>query len=82
MTKIANKAFGEHLREQRRALNLTQKQLAQRSGLSDDSIRRLEYGSFSPSLFTLGRLCVGLDLRLSELFERFERRGSAGEDSS
>lgn len=51
---------------------MTQEVLAERSGLSADTIRRLEHGSFSPSLDTLRKLCVGLDLMLSTLFESFE----------
>jgi transcriptional regulator with XRE-family HTH domain len=51
---------------------MTQDVLAERSGLSADTIRRLEHGSFSPSLETLRKLCLGLDLMLSTLFESFE----------
>jgi transcriptional regulator with XRE-family HTH domain len=51
---------------------MTQELLAQRSGLSADTIRRLEHGSFSPSLETLRKLCIGLELRLSTLFEAYE----------
>jgi transcriptional regulator with XRE-family HTH domain len=51
---------------------MTQDVLAERSGLSADTIRRLEHGSFSPSLETLRKLCVGLDLQLSTLFESFD----------
>jgi len=51
---------------------MTQEVLAERSGLSADTIRRLEHGSFSPSLDTLRKLCGGLDLMLSTLFESFE----------
>lgn len=64
--------FGRHLRSLRRARGLTQDQLAERSGLSADTIRRLEHGSFSPTLDTLRKLCIGLDLLLSTLFESFE----------
>jgi transcriptional regulator with XRE-family HTH domain len=67
-----SKRFGEHVRSLRRARGQTQETLAERSGLSADTIRRLEHGSFSPSLETLNKLCVGLDLRLSTLFESFE----------
>ena len=67
-------AFGKHVRSLRRARGLTQEVLAERSGLSADTVRRLEHGSFSPSLVTLNKLCVGLDLRLSSLFESFELR--------
>jgi transcriptional regulator with XRE-family HTH domain len=68
----AGRKFGRHTRSLRRARGLTQEQLAERSGLSADTIRRLEHGSFSPSLETLRKLCVGLDLLLSTLFESFE----------
>ncbi len=51
---------------------MTQEVLAERSGLSADTIRRLEHGSFSPSLDTLRKLCSGLDLMLSTLFESYE----------
>jgi transcriptional regulator with XRE-family HTH domain len=65
-------AFGKHVRSLRRARGQTQEQLAAASGLSADTIRRLEHGSFSPSLTTLMKLCTGLGLRLSTLFEAFE----------
>jgi transcriptional regulator with XRE-family HTH domain len=51
---------------------MTQEVLAERSGLSPDSVRRLEHGGFSPSLDTLRKLCGGLDLMLSTLFESYE----------
>jgi transcriptional regulator with XRE-family HTH domain len=69
------KAFGRHVRSLRRARGLTQEVLATRSGLSADTIRRLEHGSFSPSLETLRKLCIGLDLLLSTLFESYELGG-------
>lgn len=66
------KLFGRHVRALRRCRGLTQEQLADRSGLSADTIRRLEHGCFSPSLATLSKLCSGLDLQLSTLFESYE----------
>ena len=69
-----NRSFGRHVRSLRRARGLTQQSLAARCGLSTDTIRRLEHGSFSPSLDTLQKLCNGLDLMLSTLFESFELR--------
>lgn len=64
--------FGEHIRSLRRARGLTQEAVAERSGLSVDTVRRLEAGTFSPSLDTLRKLCAGLDLMLSTLFESYE----------
>ena len=66
------RSFGRHLRSLRRARGMTQEVLAERCQLSADTIRRLEHGSFSPSLDTLGKLCTGLDLQLSTLFESYE----------
>jgi len=57
---------------------LTQEVLAARSELSADTVRRLEHGSFSPSLDTLLKLCGGLSLAVSTLFESFELYGSSG----
>lgn len=64
--------FGHHVRSLRRVRGMTQEALAERCGLSADTIRRLEHGSFSPSLDTLRKLGHGLDLMMSTLFESFE----------
>ena len=71
------RAFGRHVRSLRRARGLTQQVLAEASGLSADSIRRLEKGDFSPSLDTLRKLCEGLALSPATLFTAFEV-GDAG----
>jgi transcriptional regulator with XRE-family HTH domain len=57
------------LREVRR---LTQEELAERSGLAPDTIRRLEHQEFSPSLRTLRKVCLGLDLSVAAMFNSFE----------
>jgi transcriptional regulator with XRE-family HTH domain len=67
-----SRPFGRHVRSLRKARDLTQEQFAERCGLSTDTIRRLEHGSFSPSLGTLGKLGTGFDLQLSTLFESYE----------
>jgi transcriptional regulator with XRE-family HTH domain len=72
LTKPAGRPFGKHVRSLRRARGMTQDVLAERCGLSADTVRRLEAGTFSPSLDTLKKLCNGLDLRVSTLFESFE----------
>jgi transcriptional regulator with XRE-family HTH domain len=72
MGSVIDRAFGDHIRSLRHARGFTQEVLAQRSGLSTDSIRRMEAGVFSPSLQTLRKLAVGLDLNLSTLFGAFE----------
>lgn len=64
--------FGKHVRSLRRARGVTQDVLAARSGLSPDTIRRIEHGSFSASIDTLRKLCFGLSIAPSTLFESFE----------
>jgi transcriptional regulator with XRE-family HTH domain len=64
--------FGQYLRRLRRARGLTQERLAELSGLSPDTIRRLEHAAFSPSLDTLSKVCEGMQLSLSTLFTGFE----------
>jgi transcriptional regulator with XRE-family HTH domain len=64
--------FGKHVRALRRARGLTQDALAKRSDLSADTIRRVEHGSFAMSITTLRKLCNGLGLSPSTIFESFE----------
>lgn len=67
--------FGEHLREMRKERRYTQDELAERSDLSVDAIRRIERGAFSPSLATLAKLSAGLGVSLRTLFESLDEPG-------
>ncbi|EDM76665.1 DNA-binding protein [Plesiocystis pacifica SIR-1] len=69
---IDPKGFGKHLRRLRKTRGLSQEALATRGGLSNDTIRRLEHGTFSPSLNTLVGLATGLGLRLSTILASYE----------
>jgi transcriptional regulator with XRE-family HTH domain len=64
--------FGKHLRSLRKARRLTQEVVALRSGLSADTIRRLEGEEFSPSLRTLQSVIDVYDMRMSTLFLGYE----------
>ena len=64
--------FGKHIQRLRKVRRMTQEDLAVRSGVAPDTIRRLEHGGFSPSLKTLRKVCAGLELSLSALFGSFE----------
>lgn len=61
-----------HTRHLRRARGLSQEGFAARCDLSVDTIRRLERGTFAPSLPTLRKLAAGLDLSLVTIFETLE----------
>lgn len=65
-------AFGKHVRSLRRARSLTQGVLATRSQVSQDTVRRIEHGAFSASIETIRKVCEGLEITPSTLFESFE----------
>jgi transcriptional regulator with XRE-family HTH domain len=66
--KRGRDTFGRYVRSLRRARGLTQAEFSTLCGLSEDTIRRLEHMSFSPSLVTVSKLADGLELSLSTLF--------------
>ena len=53
----------------RNAANLTQQQMAQRSGVSQANISKIENGNYHPSLSTLKRIADALGKRLVVSFE-------------
>lgn len=65
------RAFGAFVKRLRKARGMTQEVLAERAGVAPDTVRRLEYGEFSPSLDTLAKLTDGLGIDLATLFSAF-----------
>jgi transcriptional regulator with XRE-family HTH domain len=59
------KAFGEALRRLRTDRGLTQPQLADAAGLSEEWVRRIERGSASPSFDTIEALAHALDAEVT-----------------
>src|SRR4051794_35126977 len=59
-------SLARQLAAQRRALRLTQKQLADRTGIDQAEISRIERGQANPTTATLGTLtrALGVDVRL------------------
>lgn len=66
--------FGDNIRQLRLSRGFTQEGLAEKSDLSVDAVRRVEWGTISPSLDTLSKLADGLDISLPTLFSTFEHR--------
>ena len=56
MSHLSKRNFGRHIRSLRKARGMTQERLAEKCGVAVDTIRRLETGSFSPSLDTLTKV--------------------------
>ena len=53
----------------RKATGMTQKELAEKTGITQGDISRLENGSANPSLKTLQRLAEGMGMRLKLEFQ-------------
>jgi transcriptional regulator with XRE-family HTH domain len=73
MADAVDQDFGKKIRALRHKSGLTQDGLAKRSTLSVDAVRRIEYGSFSPSLKTIRKLASGLNISLRRLFQIVDR---------
>jgi transcriptional regulator with XRE-family HTH domain len=61
--------LGQRLKELRMRRNWTQEYTALKIGLAADSIRRLEYGSFSPTLDTSLKVAKGFGLSVGVLLD-------------
>jgi transcriptional regulator with XRE-family HTH domain len=72
-----NRAIAVRLREERRRLRLTLKELAGRSGLSLGMISKIENAQTLPSVRTLARLSQALELPLTTFFRGFEEERDA-----
>ena len=59
--------IGERIREIRKSLNLTQKQLGELSGIAEPTIRRYELGKLNPKRETIAKIAKALDVHPVEL---------------
>src|SRR4051794_41622144 len=84
-------AVGPRVKALREAMDLSLRDLAERSGVSAPMLSQVERGETSPTLQVASRIAAGLELRLSQLLRLDEsgtvtivraqerRRGGAGE---
>jgi transcriptional regulator with XRE-family HTH domain len=83
--------IGPRVRALREAMDLSLRDLAERSGVSAPMLSQVERGETSPTLAVASRIAAGLDLRLSQLLRldeessvsvvrRSERRRGGGAD--
>ncbi|NLU53277.1 MAG: helix-turn-helix transcriptional regulator [Clostridiaceae bacterium] len=59
--KIDYKALGERIAKRRKVLNMTQDDVAEATGLSNNHISNIENNHSIPSIDTLLRICEALD---------------------
>jgi transcriptional regulator with XRE-family HTH domain len=67
-------AVGSRIRALREAMNLSLRDLAERSGVSAPMLSQVERGETSPTLAVARRVAAGLDLSLSQLLRLDEDR--------
>ena len=60
-------AVGPRVKALREAMDLSLRELAERSGVSAPMLSQVERGETSPTLLVAGRIAAGLELRLSQL---------------
>jgi transcriptional regulator with XRE-family HTH domain len=70
----ANRAVGARIRALREGMDLSLRDLAERSGVSAPMLSQVERGETSPTLALAARIASGLDLSLSQLL-RLDERG-------
>ena len=63
------KVFGKRVRALRRAKDMTQEQLAERAGLSLQSVGEIERGRGNPTLVNIERLSAALEEDLASLLD-------------
>ena len=66
-TALEPHALGARVRALREAMDLSLRDLAERSGVSAPMLSQVERGETSPTLQVAGRIARGLELRLSQL---------------
>ena len=61
---MAQPTLGQSIRHHRKEKNMTQSELAQKTGIYQADISKLERGIGNPSIGTLNRLVEGMDMVL------------------
>lgn len=57
----------EYLKEKRLELGLSQKELAEKAGVSSNTIYNIEKGNFSPNVSTYQKICKALNIKLADI---------------
>lgn len=76
MAKLSDQ-FGKQVRARRKACSMTQAQLSEAAGLSEEWIRRIERGAGAPSFDALEALAVALRCSVADLFQDMSPRDEA-----
>lgn len=61
--------IAEEIKKQRKNKGLSQKELARKSRLSEDSVKQIENGKSDPPVFTIYKIAKALGVELSRLLQ-------------
>ncbi len=70
--------FGQRIRGLRQSKNISQEKLAELSGLHTTYIGQIERGEKSPTLDSIYKISLGLDVDLSKLFDNIDSMAKSG----
>lgn len=62
-------SIGENIHNLRKKAGFTQKQLAEKVGVNEVTIRSYEAKKYNPKINTLAKLCVALDCKITDLID-------------
>lgn len=71
VNSAVSQASGEYLRAQRRLANITLRELARASGVSDSYLSQVERGMYRPSAEVLKALAAAFGIPAATLFEQY-----------
>ncbi len=72
-----SKRLGNAIYKKRKALKLTQTELAERTGVTEQTIRKIEHGNGNPQLSVLGPLINDLQIDPAEIFYPHESNAAS-----
>lgn len=67
-------SIGESIRNLRKKAGFTQKQLAEKVGVNEVTIRSYEAEKYNPKMNTLTKLCVALDCKITDLIDEDSKK--------
>lgn len=67
-------SIGENIRNLRKKSGFTQKQLAEKVGVNEVTIRSYEAEKYNPKMNTLTKLCAALDCKITDLIDEDSKK--------
>lgn len=72
--EVMKMAIGEQIKILRKQQRLTQKQLAEKAGIAEITIRQYEAGKYNPKINALSKLCIAFDCKITDLIDEDSKK--------